>query len=369
MVIHWSYLHFLGCTHLDLFALAQRQEFAKSVDSGEFLINTDVFRQMVHSLPATPERKSKILANFSANPYDAYAKRFENSDVRILSARDVEFPAELLVAPNPLFLLYVRGDLAPSKLRIGFVGSREATPYGEQIVKSFVPALARAGISIVSGGALGIDSLSHEAAIQANGHTIVVLGSGVDRPYPRAHEHLFDRIVQVGGAVVSHFPMGTDAAPYTFPQRNEIIAALSRGLVVVEAKERSGSLITAQLALEMGKDVFAIPSDIGRRNSLGTNRLIQSASAKLLLSPEDLLEEYGIRPESALSALRRSHTKSSDSLEYRILSVIDGNPMNADSLAESLRVGISEIQVELGKMEIFGTIARDISGNYFANHG
>lgn len=131
------------------------------------------------------------------------------------------------------------------------VGSREATPYGEQIVKSFVPKLVRAGISIVSGGALGVDSLAHESAIGAGGHTIVVLGSGVDRPYPRAHEHLFDRVVEAGGAVVSHFPMGTDAAPYTFPQRNEIIAGLSRGLVVVEAKERSGSLITAQLALEM----------------------------------------------------------------------------------------------------------------------
>lgn len=108
MVIHWSYLHFLGCSHLDLFALAQRPEFAKMIDSGDFLSNIDGLKQMVQSLPATPERKSKILANFSASPYEAYARRFENSDIRILSARDAVFPAELLNAPNPPFLLYVR---------------------------------------------------------------------------------------------------------------------------------------------------------------------------------------------------------------------------------------------------------------------
>lgn len=196
-----------------------------------------------------------------------------------------------------------------------------------------------------------------------------MLGSGIDKPYPRTHERLFDRIALKGGAVVSHFSIGTPAAPYTFPQRNEIIAGLSRGLVVVEAKERSGSLITAQLALEMGKDVFAIPSDVSRRNSLGTNRLIQNASAKLLLSPDDILEEYGISESTPEYLARQSATVPQNPLERNILVALDGNPLTIDALADSLRADIREIQIELGKMEILGTIARNISGQYSLNHG
>jgi DNA processing protein len=196
-----------------------------------------------------------------------------------------------------------------------------------------------------------------------------VLGSGIDKPYPKVHEHLFDRIVEKGGAVLSHFPVGTPAAPYTFPQRNEIIAGLSRGLVVVEAKERSGSLITAQLALEMGKDVFAVPSDISRRNSLGANRLIQNASAKLLLSPDDILDEYGLTEVSPENRARESDAGSQTPLERNILVALDGNPLSIDALADSLRSDIREIQIELGKMEILGTIARNISGQYSLHHG
>lgn len=193
----------------------------------------------------------------------------------------------------------------------------------------------------------------------------MVLGSGVDVPYPRTHIHLFDTIVEHGGAVISHFPLGFPAAPYTFPQRNEIIAGLVRGLIVVEAKERSGSLITAQLALEMGKDVFAIPSDISRKNSLGTNRLIQNASAKLLISPDDILEEYGLTPEPAHVVF----SGSGSVLERNILTILDGTTLTIDALSEMLRVRVEEIQIELGKMEIFGTITRNSLGQYTLHHG
>lgn len=165
---------------------------------------------------------------------------------------------------------------------------------------------------------------------------------------------MFDTIVQRGGAVISHFPLGFAAAQYTFPQRNELIAGISRGILIVEAKERSGSLITAQLALEMGKDVFAIPSDISRKNSLGSNRLIQNASAKLIISPDDILEEYGLTPigSSVVSS-------SSSVLERNILTILDGTSLTVDALADSLQVSVEEIQIELGKMEIFGTITRN----------
>lgn len=223
-----------------------------------------------------------------------YQTRISGTDIQIFLHSDAEYPRELHDIPNSPFLIYVRGNLETIGIKIAMVGSRESTPYGEQIVKSFVPRLVQSGISIVSGGALGIDGLAHESAMRSGGHTIVVFGSSIDQPYPKSHICLFEKVVASGGALVSHFPIGMAAAPYTFPQRNEIIAGLSRGLIVVEAKEKSGSLITAQIALEMGKDVFAVPSDISRRNSLGCNRLIQNASAKLVLSPDDILDEYGL---------------------------------------------------------------------------
>jgi len=143
-----------------------------------------------------------------------------------------------------------------------------------------------------------------------------------------------------------------------------VIAGLARGIVVIEAKERSGSLITAQLGLEMGKDIFAIPSDISRKNSLGANRLIQNASAKLLISPDDLLQEYGITPQAITK-----HAPSGSRLEQHILSILDGTAHTVDGLADALQVRVDEIQIELGKMEIFGTITRNNFGQYSLNHG
>ena len=155
------------------------------------------------------------------------------------------------------------------------MGSRESTPYGESIVTAFTPSLVQAGYSIVSGGALGIDAESHRVTLDTGGHTIAVVGCGVDIFYPARHRSLYERILANGGAIVSQFPLSVEARPYMFPMRNEIIAGLSIGVMVVEAREKSGSLITARLALEQGKDVFIPPSDIGRQNSWGTLRFLQ----------------------------------------------------------------------------------------------
>ncbi len=361
--ISWSYLHFLGCTHRDLFAIFADATLRRTIESETWENPGRILSLVFQKIPLTDERKAKIHSGSLNETFSVYRTKIEDTDIRILLYSDMDFPQELHNIPNPPFLLYVRGNIVSEGINIGMVGSRQATPYGEQIVKSFIPKLVRAGISIVSGGALGIDGLSHETALQYQGHTIVVLGSGIDRPYPRSHEPLFERVIRSGGAVVSQFPIGMEAAPYTFPQRNEIIAGLSRGLIVVEAKEKSGSLITAQLALEMGKDVFAIPSDISRRNSLGANRLIQNASAKLLLSPDDILNEYGLSLATSVAV-----PNSENSLERNILIVLDGNECTVDRLAEALRANTTEIQAELGKMEIFGTIRRNISGKYSLSH-
>ena len=139
------------------------------------------------------------------------------------------------------------------------VGARELSSYGISAVRAIIPELVRAGCTIVSGGALGTDAEAHEVALGARGHTIAVLGSGLDLLYPSANKRLFARILESGGALVSEFPLGTRAAPYTFPVRNQTIALVSRGTLVIEARERSGSLITAQAAIEAGRDVFAVP--------------------------------------------------------------------------------------------------------------
>ncbi|WP_312522635.1 DNA-processing protein DprA [Anaerospora sp.] len=217
-------------------------------------------------------------------------ENWERKGIRIVSLGEAEYPALLANTYNPPAVLYYRGTLPVSDKLISIVGSRRATAYGRNVCKMLASQLAAAGIGVVSGAARGIDSAAHSGALE-EGYTIAVLGNGVDICYPPENARLFEQIVEKG-SLLSEYPPGTNPQPKLFPARNRIINGLSRGVLVVEAAERSGSLITADFALEEGRDVFAVPGSILSKTSKGTHYLIKQG-AKLVDCAADILDEYG----------------------------------------------------------------------------
>jgi DNA processing protein len=211
---------------------------------------------------------------------------------RILTLADADYPPQLLEISDPPTVLYVAGDAALlSNPALAVVGSRNATPQGIRIARDFATTLAQSGWVIVSGLALGIDAAAHDGALAAGGGTVAVVGTGADRLYPARNKALADRI-RKNGVIVSEFPLGTPAAAENFPRRNRVISGLARGVLVVEAAPESGSLITARLAGEQGREVFAIPGSIHSPQSRGCHHLIRQG-AKLVESTRDILEELG----------------------------------------------------------------------------
>ncbi|MEA3126496.1 MAG: processing protein [Caballeronia sp.] len=211
---------------------------------------------------------------------------------RIVTLADSAYPPALLTMPDPPPLLYIKGRLDLLQARaVAIVGSRGATPQGIDDARRFAQVLSEAGLAIVSGLALGIDGAAHRGGLSGSGGTIAVIGTGADLVYPPLH-HALAHEIALNGTIVSEWPLGTPARPANFPQRNRLIAGLVRGVLIVEAAMRSGSLITARLANEMGRDVFAIPGSIHAPLSRGCHRMIKQG-AKLVETPDDILEEFG----------------------------------------------------------------------------
>ncbi|SDD13317.1 DNA protecting protein DprA [Cupriavidus sp. YR651] len=210
----------------------------------------------------------------------------------MVTLADAAYPARLLDLADPPPVLYVNGNPAMlSRPGLGIVGARNATAQGTRDANTFASAFSAAGLSVVSGLALGIDAAAHAGALAGPGGTVAVIGTGADIVYPARHHALAHQIVDAGGAIVSEFPLGTPGLPNHFPRRNRLIAALARGVLVVEAAERSGSLITARLASEIGREVFAIPGSIHAELSRGCHKLIRQG-AKLVESATDVFEEF-----------------------------------------------------------------------------
>ena len=228
-------------------------------------------------------------------------REIEGADVLVLD--DGSYPQLLREIPDPPITLYVRGRWqecleAPS---VGVVGSRRCSTYGQNVALMLARELASRGVTIISGLARGIDAAAHRGALEAGGRTVAVLGTGIDEVYPRDHRKLAAEILERGGALVTQFPLGTPPVAENFPYRNRIISGLSLGVVVVEAAENSGSLITARLALEQGREVYAVPGNVTSRNSFGTNFLIKGAGAKLVQQWQDVVAEFP--PEIAAALL------------------------------------------------------------------
>ncbi|HEY2257318.1 MAG TPA: DNA-processing protein DprA [Variovorax sp.] len=280
---------------------------------------------------------------------------------RILTLADPDYPASLLETADPPLMLYLLGapeaDLAQLARSIAIVGSRNPTAQGVQNARAFARAFVEAGVAVVSGLALGIDGAAHEGALEAGAAqrlataTVAVVGTGLDRVYPVRHRDLAHRIA-AQGLILSEYPLGTPPLAQNFPQRNRIIAGLTRGTLVVEAALRSGSLITARLAADQGREVFAIPGSIHSPQARGCHALI-SQGAKLVVSAEDVLEE--LRFDAAVA---KSPAPSSAAPEHRLLRDLGFDPVSLDALCARTGFSAAALQVQLLELELAGEVAR-----------
>ena len=263
---------------------------ARALDSPREVYRADEAR--LQSLKMLSERELRSLRSYPLEKARRVLEDCERDGLQVVTPQSPSYPERLREIPDPPVALYIKGTLprVDDEVCIAIVGTRKATDYGREAAKRLSMRLCRAGTVIVSGGALGVDSAAHSGALRAGGTTIAVLGCGIGYPYLEGGRSMRDEISS-HGALISEYPPGTQPSKTTFPCRNRLIAGLCLGTVIVEAGENSGSLITARLAAEQGRDVFAIPGNVMSKNYTGTNRLLRDG-AKPVYSALDVLEEY-----------------------------------------------------------------------------
>lgn len=288
---------------------------------------------------------------------------------RLIPLTHADYPSLLREIPDPPPLLYVSGDLAPCERPIAVVGSRNATGYGVAMAQQLGSDLASLGFSVVSGMALGIDAAAHEGALSRRGRTVAVLGSGLANIYPPQHQRLFERI-SAGGAVLSEFPLRAEPEAHHFPIRNRIISGMSLGTVVVEASKNSGSLITARLAAEQNREVFAVPGSIQSFKSTGTHTLIKQG-AKLVENAQDIVSELGhflADSPPGGGRLRVSPVEKKHPLteaEKEVCRALGPYPLHIDELVRKLAMDAGKLSGILLQLELKGIVTQQ-AGKLFS---
>ena len=292
-------------------------------------------------------------------------KRIETCNARIITYSDSNYPQLLKEIHGPPMLLYVKGKDIPDTLTIiAVVGSRNPTHYGLKAAEEIGQGLARRGIGVVSGMARGIDSAAHLGCLGGRGFTIAVLGTGIDTVYPKSNTKLFQNIHKKG-VVISEFPLGTPPEPKNFPIRNRIISGLSRGIVVVEATKNSGSLITASLALEQGREVFAVPGSINSFKSTGCHFLIKQG-ARLIENSDDILDELGLNYQYSqkTDTFIKTPIVPMEEPEKTIYNMIGDYPIHIDQIVRQGNLKPGEVSSVLMRMELQGMI-KQLPGKMF----
>lgn len=283
-------------------------------------------------------------------------RKIEQNHYRLYIYSEPDYPQILKKIPDPPPVLYSWGHFEyGDDIAVAIVGTRNPTPIGAFTAKEFASQLSFQGISIISGLARGIDAEAHRGALEANGRTIAVLGCGIDIVYPRENEELMERIPSQG-AVISEYPLGTPPLASNFPARNRIISGLSLGVVVVEATNDSGSLITAGFALEQGREVFAVPGNIGSEGSKGPHKLIRQG-AKLVENYQDILTELAI-PQLAASELPTGDIVLTDEIENKVYLVMNREPLHIDQITRLAGLSSSQVTSILVQLELRGIIKR-----------
>ncbi len=342
---------------------------------------TEIFRaapqRLIEAAGLTPFLARAVLAAPAQMDPVVEIRRADALGIRIMTMADEDYPEGLRAIPDPPSVLYVKGDLLPCDANaLAVVGSRGASLYGLSSARMFGSRLSEYGLTIVSGLARGIDTAAHRAALDAGGRTIAVLGSGLECIYPPENEEMFYQIAREG-AVVSQFSLHMPPLPQNFPMRNRIISGLSKGVLVVEASAKSGALITARCALEQGREVFALPGEVGRENAYGVNALIKDGAC-LVMRPEEILET--LKPllsfssgeshsEEDISAASADTRDEEDSRGHvrDVWQSLDEEPVHIDNIAQKTGLSIPEILSILVELELKGIVRRFPGQSFIRN--
>lgn len=287
----------------------------------------------------------------------------QQKGIRVLTWEDADYPIRLKQIEQSPPVLYVRGALAPvDEVAVAIVGTRRMTVYGRQAADELAANLVCNGVTIISGMALGVDAIAHESALKNGGRTLAVLGCGVDIIYPPEHRRLADNIMQ-NGALLSDYAPGTGPEAVNFPPRNRIISGLSLAVIIIEAGDTSGALITANFAVEQGREVFALPGNINSPQSRGTNRLIQQGAIPLL-HPDDVLETLHLTQTRQKQAART--LLPADEEEACLMQVLGESPLHIDEIGNASGLSIAKVSATLAMLELKGLV-RHVGGmNYVA---
>ena len=353
---------FAGIRGIPVWKKIHLHEYMKSAEAVYYIEETQL-RKMEF---LNEEEQNKILQAKKREDFKEQYNKMKEKGIRFILWSSPEYPRRLKEITDYPYALYVKGNLPDENRKAAAViGARRCTPYGEKYAIDFARVLAGCGVEIISGMARGVDGMGHRGALMGGGRTFAVLGSGVDVCYPKEHIGLYVDILEQGGGIISEQQPGTAPLPQYFPARNRIISGLSDAVLVMEAGERSGSLITVDMALEQGRDVYALPGPVNSTLSGGCNRLIHQG-AGILMSPEALLEEWEIRDSGQHGCGRNTgkNEKKLESAEKLVYSCLGLYPKNVDQLAAETELNVNEVVELLVSLELQG-YAREISKNYY----
>ena len=324
-------------------------------------------RSELNAVTGIGDQTAAAIAEF--DDYDTVDRQIERAarlDAQMVTLWDPRYPPRLSQLYDAPGYLWVRGHLPdPAEMdkSIAVVGTRRPSDYGRRVAHDFAHALAEQGFVIVSGLAYGVDAIAHRAALEAGGRTLAVLGSGVDRIYPGNHLQLANQMMR-DGCLISEFPLGAAPDAPNFPRRNRIVSGVARGTLVIEAYEDGGALITARLALEQNREVFAIPGNIHSKSSIGVNRLIRDSQAKLVTSVEDVLEELGFASDTDTDGIAPIELSGLEPVERALCSVLSDSPTHIDRICDAAALDPSTALVSLLGLEFKG-IVRQLAGKQF----
>lgn len=311
----------------------------------------------------TPKRFDKLLLFRRSTGPEAMAQSMKREGMSCVTWQEDGYPSLLLETANPPAVLFYQGILPVSDRLISMVGSRKPTAYGIQTAERLAEDLSSAGVIIVSGGARGIDSAAHRGCLRGKSPTVAVAACGLDRIYPPENRNLFHQIQETGGCMLSEYPPGTPPLGRQFPARNRIIAGLSRGVLVVEAARRSGSLITSDFALEEGRDVFSVPGNIWLAQSKGTNQLIRNG-AVCVTEAADILSEYGWNTKEAAKAADKEELTLEEELVYRFCCT--GDEVSDEDILQQSGLSMVKLKLTLLSLQLKGYIQEAGPGHFIS---
>lgn len=351
-LIYLTYLHSLWITQKKLWHI-----FEKSENYKEFYekLNYETLKPY-----CTEKEITSILSRKDKINLENIVKIIKEKNVELITIKDEKYPELLKQISNPPYLLYVRWQIDNSP-KIVIIWSRSMTSYGKKVIEKLVPGLCKYFV-IVSWWAFWCDSEAHLQTLKNNWKTIAVIWTWIDLDYPIQNKKLFDDIVTKGGWIISIFPVWEVANTYNFPIRNEIVSAISSGVVVIESGEKSGTLITANLALEQWKDVFAVPWDLYKSNSIWCNNLIKNGNAKMITVTEDILEEYNIKTK--FDETSKQNIVFWNNIEKIIYDKLLLESLDTDDIVLKTGLWLWDTMTNISMLEIKGIIRKSVNGKY-----